>query len=111
MPQRLSLTALLVDEYDLAIAFFVGALVFELREDSDLGGGKRWVVVAPRSASRAVGASCSSKPTTSRDYRAYAERDVRFVEAPRHERYGSVTVFGDLYGNRWDLIQPAGVAR
>lgn len=50
MPQRLSLTALLVDEYDPAIAFFVGALGFELREDTDLGGGKHWVVVAPRNS-------------------------------------------------------------
>lgn len=86
MPQRLSLTALLVDEYDPAIAFFVDTLGFELREDSDLGDGKRWVVSrravrqvaccwrarsvsgsALRSAIRAAGAySCSSRPTTSR---------------------------------------------
>ena len=128
MPQRLSLTALLVDEYDPAIAFFVDALGFELREDSDLGGGKRWVVVAPRGTAsglllaRAVGerqrAAIGDQSggrvflfletdDLARDHRAYAERGVRFVEAPRHEPYGSVAVFEDLYGNRWDLIQPA----
>ena len=54
MPQRLTLTALLVDEYDAALAFFVGTLGFEVREDTPLGDGKRWVVVAPHGATNGL---------------------------------------------------------
>ncbi len=74
MPMRLSLTAVLVRDYDEAIAFYVGKLGFSLAADTDQGGGKRWVVV--------------------------------FLEQPRREPYGTVAVFEDLYGNRWDLIEP-----
>nr|MDQ2878841.1 VOC family protein [Pseudomonadota bacterium] len=54
MPQRLSLTALVVDEYDDAIAFYVGKLGFDLREDAPLEAGKRWVVVGPRGGGGAL---------------------------------------------------------
>ncbi len=127
MPQRLNLTALLVDEYDAALAFFVGALGFEMREDTQLEDGKRWVVVAPQGAAnglllaRAVGERQRNAigdqsggrvfllletDNFARDHLAYAQRGVRFVEDPRHEPYGIVAVFEDLYGNRWDLIEP-----
>jgi catechol 2,3-dioxygenase-like lactoylglutathione lyase family enzyme len=127
MHQRLNLTALLVDEYDAALAFFVGALGFEMREDTQLEDGKRWVVVAPQGAAnglllaRAVGERQRNAigdqsggrvflfletDNFARDHLAYTQRGVRFVEDPRHEPYGIVAVFEDLYGNRWDLIEP-----
>ena len=126
MPQRLNLTALLVDEYDAALAFFVGALGFEMREDTQLEDGKRWVVVAPQGAAnglllaRAVGERQRNAigdqsggrvflfletDNFARDHLAYTQRGVRFVEDPRHEPYGIAAVFEDLYGNRWDLIE------
>lgn len=129
MTQRLSLTSLLVAEYDEAIAYFVDTLGFELREDTASGDGKRWVVVAPRGASSglllakaigdrqlsAIGNQSGGRvflfletDDFARDRIAYAERGVRFVEEPRHESYGIVAVFEDLYGNRWDLIQTYG---
>lgn len=127
MPQRLNLTALLVDEYDTALSFFVGKLGFEVREDAELEDGKRWVVVAPQGGAsglllaRAVGERQRNAigdqnggrvflfletDDFARDHLAYTQRGVRFVENPRHEPYGVVAVFEDLYGNRWDLIEP-----
>ncbi len=127
MLQRLNLTALLVDEYDTALSFFVEKLCFEVREDTYLGNGKRWVVVVPQGAvgglllARAVGKRQRDAigdqsggrvflfletDDFARDHLAYTQRGVRFVEAPRHEPYGIVAVFEDLYGNRWDLIEP-----
>jgi catechol 2,3-dioxygenase-like lactoylglutathione lyase family enzyme len=127
MPQRLNLTALLVDEYDEAISFFVDRLGFELREDIALADGKRWVVVAPNGGSsglllaRAVGEKQRGAIGDQsggrvflfletddfvRDHLSYSQRGVHFVEMPRHEPYGIVAVFEDLYGNRWDLIEP-----
>ena len=123
---RISLTALLVADYDEAIAFYVGQCGFELREDTDQGDGRRWVVVAPKGGeaglllARAVG---DQRPRIgdqtggrvglfletddfARDYAAMSAAGVRFLEAPRQEPYGTVAVFQDLYGNRWDLIAP-----
>jgi len=126
MPQRLNLTALLGDEYDAALAF-VGVLGFEMREDTQLENGKRWVVVAPQGApnglllARAVGKRQRNAlgdqssgrvflfletDNFARDDLAYTQRVARFVEDPRHEQYGIVAVFENLYGNRWDLIEP-----
>ena len=119
--------ALLVRDYDEAIAFYTGSLGFELVEDSALGEAKRWVLVAPRGP----GGTClllarASTPaerarvgdqTGGRvgfflhtadfwgDHAALRSRGVRFEEAPREEGYGTVAVFQDLYGNRWDLLQ------
>ena len=128
MPHQLNLTTLLVDEYDIALSFFVGKLGFEVREDRDLGEGKRWVVVAPRGAAsglllaravgerqrNAVGNQSGGRVSLflqtddfTRDHLAFTRRGVRFLEAPRHERYGVVAIFEDPYGNRWDLIEPA----
>ena len=127
MPQCLNLTTLLVDEYDTAITFFVGKLGFELRNDIALQEGKRWVVVAPHGAvsglllARAVGDRQRvaigdqsggrvflflETDDFARDHLAYTQRGIIFVEPPRHEPYGIVAVFEDLYGNRWDLIEP-----
>jgi len=126
MTQRLSLISLLVADYDQAIDYFVGTLGFELREDTPLGNGKRWVVVAPQGAvgglllaralgekqMRAIGDQSGGRvflfletDDFVRDHLAYTQRGVRFVEEPRHEPYGVVAVFEDLYGNRWDLVQ------
>jgi catechol 2,3-dioxygenase-like lactoylglutathione lyase family enzyme len=127
MPQRLSLTALLIDEYDAALSFFVETPGFEVREDTQLENGKRWVVVAPPGAAnglllaravgerqrKAVGDQSGGRvflfletDDFARDHLAYTQRGIRFIEDPRHEPYGTVAVFEDLYGNRWDLIEP-----
>jgi catechol 2,3-dioxygenase-like lactoylglutathione lyase family enzyme len=129
MPQRLSLTAILVDDYDAAIAFYVGKLGFTLREDTVLSSEKRWVVVTPPGGDaglllaravgerqqRAIGEQSGGRvflfletEDFARDHCTYVERGVRFLEPPRRKTYGMVAVFEDLYGNRWDLIEPAG---
>ena len=119
----------LVHDYDEAIAFFTRALAFSLVEDTDMGGGKRWVTVAPRGSdstrlllARAVtdeqrehvgkqGGGRVFLFLHTDDFAGFharmREHGVRFREEPRHESYGSVVVFDDLYGNGWDLIQPA----
>lgn len=129
MKQSLALTALLVRDYDEAIAFFTNALGFTLFEDTDLGGGKRWVVVAPQGAteSRLLLAQASGEDQAAvigrqgggrvflflntddiaRDVAAWSAKGVTFVQAPVKHPYGTVAVFEDLYGNRWDLIEPA----
>lgn len=124
----MALTALVVRDYDEAIAFYVGALGFALVEDRYVPEqDKRWVVVSPPGATesrlllaRAVGEEQSSRIGNQtggrvflfletddfwRDYRAYQERGVVFVREPRQEPYGTVAVFRDLYGNLWDLVQ------
>lgn len=128
MPQRLNLTALLVDDYDRALSFYVGTLGFELHEDTPLTRDKRWVVVAPPGSANglllaradderqreAIGNQSGGRvflfletDDFGRDHRAYTERGVRFTESARNEPYGKVAVFEDIYGNRWDLIQPS----
>ena len=125
MSQRLSLTALLVRDYDEAIDFYVRKLGFDLREDTDQGGGKRWVVVGPAAGGAGL---LLAKPTDGKgvgdqaagrvflflqtddfdaDHARMSAAGIRFLEAPRREAYGAVAVFEDLYGNRWDLIEPA----
>jgi catechol 2,3-dioxygenase-like lactoylglutathione lyase family enzyme len=127
MRHRLALTALLVRDYDAAIAWFTGRLGFELVEDTDQGGGKRWVVVRPRGSdgalllARAIGEQVEligrqgagrvwlflETDDFARDHAAMTAAGVRFVREPKVEPYGTVAVFEDLCGNRWDLIQPA----
>lgn len=127
MQRFVASVTLVVDDYDAAIAFYTGALGFELLEDTDLGGGKRWVRVAPRGAETAlllaqadgdaqrasVGNQTGGRvgfflhtDDFARDHAAMLGHGVRFLEAPRHEPYGTVAVFEDLYGNRWDLLEP-----
>ncbi len=120
------LVSLVVRDYDEAIAFYVHALGFELVEDSPLADGKRWVVVAPPGAQGAsiLLARAATDAQRSRigdqtggrvflflhtdDFAAHHEQmlaaGVTFVEPPRHEAYGTVAVFEDVYGNRWDLV-------
>jgi len=125
MPQRLALTALLVRDYAEAIDFYVRKVGFELRSDSDQGGGKRWVVVGPHGGGaglllakpangKGVGEQGAGRvflfletDDFERDHGRMHEAGVHFLEAPRREAYGTVAVFEDLYGNRWDLIEPA----
>ena len=128
MNQRLSLISLVVADYDEAIAFFTRALNFELCEDAPLGRGKRWVVVRPPGGAgsglllaRADGPVQAARvgdqtggrvflfletDDFDREHARMTAAGVRFVEEPRDEAYGVVAVFEDLYGNRWDLIQP-----
>jgi catechol 2,3-dioxygenase-like lactoylglutathione lyase family enzyme len=128
MKQSIVSLALLVRDYDEAIAYFTQSLRFELREDTDMGGGKRWVVVAP--AGTTGTALLLARATTPEqlaaignqsggrvflflhtddfwhDYRHMQDHGVDFTEDPREETYGTVIVFRDLYGNKWDFIQP-----
>ena len=129
MPQRVAHVALLVRDYDEAIAWYVDVLGFALLQDEALAGGKPWVLVAPaggrgtalllaRAATPAQAAHVGDQAggrvflflhtdDFARDHAAMGARGVRFVEAPRQEAYGTVAVFEDLYGNRWDLVEPA----
>jgi catechol 2,3-dioxygenase-like lactoylglutathione lyase family enzyme len=128
VPQHLAAVALLVRDYDEALAFYAGVLGFRVVEDTEMGRGKRWVVVAPPGAAetRLVLAKAANAEQESRignqtggrvflflhtddfgrDYERYRANGVRFIEEPRDEAYGTVVVFEDLYGNRWDLVEP-----
>lgn len=129
MTSSIATIALLVASYDDAIAFYRDKLGFTLLADTDMGGGKRWVVVAPGAGgarlllAKADGAEQVARigdqtggrvgffletDDFQRDYDAFSAAGVHFLEAPRHEPYGSVAVFEDLYGTKWDLIQPRG---
>ena len=124
--QFLSAVALVVPEYDAGIAFYVGQLGFDLIEDTEMGGGKRWVLVAPKGAqtrlllARAVGEAQIAAIGTqtggrvgfflqsddfSADHARMVLAGVEFLEQPRHELYGTVAVFRDPFGNKWDLLQ------
>ena len=123
---RLGLVTYVAREYDEAIGFFVGKLGFTLVEDTDMGDGKRWVVVsAGDGASLLIARADGEQQEASignqtggrvgfflqtdnfdRDFAEWTARDVKFHEQPRREVYGTVAVFEDLYGNTWDLIQP-----
>jgi len=127
MSQHIALFTITVRDYDEAIAFYTQKLGFELVEDTDLGDGKRWVRVRPSgspgvaillaradgpeqeaSVGRQTGGRVFVFLETSdfaRDHAALVKRGVTFVREPVEERYGTVAVFEDLYGNRFDLIQ------
>jgi catechol 2,3-dioxygenase-like lactoylglutathione lyase family enzyme len=125
--QRLASVTYLVRDYDEATRWLVGRLGFLLVEDTALGEGKRWVRVAPSGGGsalllaradgpeqqRAVGRAAGGRVAFflytddfARDRAAMLAKGVTFREAPRHEAYGTVAVFEDLYGNGWDLIEP-----
>ncbi|MGW5347352.1 VOC family protein [Streptomyces sp. HUAS TT3] len=132
MSARIALTALLVRDYDEAIDFYTRALGFTLVEDTPRPDGSRWVVVRPQGATESALLLARAKDGAqqdrvgdqtggrvgfflhtddfARDHARMTKEGVRFMEEPRHEPYGSVAVFEDLYGNRWDLLQPAGEA-
>ncbi len=131
MSQRLSAIALVVQDYDDAIQYFTHCLRFTLVEDTPLSPTKRWVVVRPPGggASILLAKAASTEQSARvgnqtggrvflflqsddfwRDYAEMVERGVHFIETPRAECYGIVAVFIDLYGNKWDLIQPSKTA-
>lgn len=125
--QQIGMIALVVDDYDDAIAFYTQKLQFTLVEDTDLGGGKRWVLVSPPNGNgtnlllaqasnetqkQSVGNQTGGRvflflQTNDfwRDYKSMQANEVVFNEEPRVEEYGTVVVFQDLYGNKWDLLE------
>ncbi|MFA0196581.1 VOC family protein [Vibrio artabrorum] len=125
--QQIGNVALVVENYDDAIEFYTQKLQFTLVEDTDLGGGKRWVQVSPPNSngtnlllaqasteeqSKAVGNQTGGRVFLFlrtndfwRDYELMKSNGVVFLEAPRVEEYGTVVVFQDLYGTKWDLLQ------
>jgi catechol 2,3-dioxygenase-like lactoylglutathione lyase family enzyme len=131
MKQQISQIALVVDDYDEAIAFYTQKLHFLLVEDTVLSDTKRWVVLSPPGAgsegcclllAKGVGEEQRSRVGNQtggrvflflhtddfrRDYDDMRERGIEFVREPTTESYGTVAVFKDLYGNLWDLIEPA----
>ena len=128
MKQAIALVTVVVRDYDEAIEFFTKKLEFNLVEDI-AQEGKRWVVVAPPNSegTSLLLAQASTLDQESRignqtggrvflflhtddfarDYATMKDRGIKFLEAPRHEVYGTVAVFEDLYGNKWDLLEPA----
>lgn len=121
--------ALVVDDYDEAIEFYTQKLHFHLIEDTRLSDVKRWVLVSPQASGgcRLLLAKAASEEQRSRvgnqtggrvflflftddferDYQNLLDHDIRIVRPPSKEEYGTVAVFADLYGNLWDLIEPA----
>jgi catechol 2,3-dioxygenase-like lactoylglutathione lyase family enzyme len=133
MQQSILHVALVVRDYDEAIAFFTKKLRFTLVEDTYIPEqDKRWVLVRPPGAAGTnlllarpstveqaalVGNQTGGRVTFFlstdnfwRDYRAMVAAGVRFVREPKTEAYGTVAVFEDLYGNLWDLIEPTNTA-
>lgn len=126
---RIATVTLVVDDYDRAIAWYTEKLGFALLADTPLGGGKRWVLVAPSAdaGARLLLATADGEDQKNRigdqtggrvgffletedfarDHAAFLARGVRFREEPRHESYATVAVFEDLYGNLWDLLEPS----
>ncbi|MBI5727051.1 MAG: VOC family protein [Ignavibacteriales bacterium] len=126
MQQKIGSFTIVVKDYDEAIEFYTKKLSFKLLEDTDMGGGKRWVIVAPQGPD-----GCTillAKATTTeqmnaignqtggrvfiflytddfwRDYEKMQKNGIEFTEKPREEDFGTVVVFKDLYGNKWDFI-------
>ncbi|UXY25849.1 VOC family protein [Streptomyces sp. HUAS TT20] len=129
--RRVALVTLVVDDYDEAIRFYTEALGFRLAEDTPRPDGSRWVVVEPGTRASGTGLLLARAEGEdqrarvgeqtggrvgfflhtddfARDHARMTAAGVTFLEEPRHEPYGSVAVFKDPYGNRWDLLQPAG---
>jgi len=128
MQQYLAGISLVVNDYDEAIEFYTRKLSFTLLEDTRMSESKRWVVIAPpgstgctlllaKAANDAQKAAVGNQTggrvflflhtdDFDRDYNQMQEAGIEFIESPRQEAYGKVVVFADLYGNRWDLIEP-----
>ena len=129
MNQQIAQIALLVNDYDEAIAFYTKKLKFILIEDTVINSTKRWVIVAPFNSenscklllAKAVGIKQKSlvgnqtggrvflflhTDNFERDYNSLLENNISIVRKPTIEIYGTVAVFADLYGNLWDLIEP-----
>lgn len=128
MSRAITLVTLVVREYDEAVSFFTDGLRFAVAEDRPVGEGKRWVVVTPPGSAGASLLLARAATTEQRahvgnqtggrvaffletsdfwgDYRHMQSRGIKFTEEPRDEPYATVVVFLDLYGNKWDLLQP-----
>ncbi|MBL7873469.1 MAG: VOC family protein [Cyclobacteriaceae bacterium] len=129
MKQQLALLALVIEDYDDAIDFYIQKLNFTLVEDTVLSETKRWVIIAPPGASggcnlllakatneeqqRHIGNQTGGRVFLFlytddfwRDYTSMQQKGIEFVREPMEESYGTVAVFKDLYGNLWDLIEP-----
>ncbi len=128
MTQTIAALALVVRDYDETIAWYTAVLGFELLEDTDMGGDKRWVRIAPRGSTGTVLLLALAKSEQQKvavgqqgggrvflflhtddfdgDFAGMKARGVKFLEEPRNEVYGKVVVFEDLYGNKWDFIEP-----
>jgi catechol 2,3-dioxygenase-like lactoylglutathione lyase family enzyme len=129
MKQKIAHIALVVDDYDSAIAFYTEKLHFNLIEDTVLSDAKRWVLVAPKGSAECclllakaanpeqrsrVGNQTGGRvflflytDNFQRDYQNLLDQKIKIVREPVIEPYGTVAVFEDLYGNLWDLLQPA----
>lgn len=128
MKQFIGSVAVVVRDYDEAVDYYTGTLGFDLVEDTDLGRGKRWVLVSPPGAGetclllakakgpdqeKTIGNQTGGRvflflftDDFARDHTALQRAGVTFLEEPREEPYGTVAVFEDLYGNKWDLLEP-----
>ena len=128
MQQYLAGISLVVNDYDEAIDFYTRKLSFTLLEDTRMSDTKRWVVIAPpgsagctlllaKAANDAQKAAVGNQTggrvflflhtdNFDRDYNQMQQAGIEFMESPRQEAYGKVVVFADLYGNRWDFIEP-----
>ncbi len=128
MSQRIAHTTLVVDDYDRAIKFYTEKLNFIVVEDTMLSETKRWVLISPKGSekfsillAKAVNEEQKSRIGNQtggrvfmflytdnfwRDYRTMVDNKINFIQLPREEKYGTVAVFEDLYGNLWDFIEP-----
>lgn len=128
MYQRIAQVALVVRDYDEAIEFYTQKLDFQLLEDIAIDAQKRWVVVAPpgaKESSLLLAKAANEQQAASignqaggrvgfflftddfwRDYHKMVERKINFIRPPTEFPYGRVAVFEDLYGNKWDLLEP-----
>lgn len=128
MRQKIAHLALVVKDYDEAIAFYTQKLHFDLIEDTPLSPDKRWVLVRPKGATECcllLAKAANERQAASignqtggrvflflytdnfqRDYQNLLEHDIEIIRPPKTEVYGTVAVFADLYGNWWDLIEP-----
>ena len=129
MKQRLAHIAIVVNDYDEAIRFYTEKLHFELIEDSQLSETKRWVLVKPKGTDGCclllakaaneeqlsrVGNQTGGRvflflhtDDLKRDFQNLLDNEIEIVRQPSKEEYGTVAVFKDIYGNLWDLIEPA----
>ena len=129
MNQRIAHIALVVKNYDEAIEFYTKKMHFNLIEDTDLGDGKRWVLVRPKGDSncclllaepvderqaKSIGNQTGGRvflflytDNFERDYQNLLDNNIKIIRPPVVETFGTVAVFSDLYGNWWDLIEPS----
>ena len=123
--ESLATVTLVVPSYDAGIAFYIDKLGFNLVDNTDLGNGKRWVVVGPKGGANLLLAEAANDPQLTaignqtggrvflflytddfwRDYEDYRSKGVEFIREPAEMDYGTVSVFKDLYGNLWDLVE------